>query len=207
MWLKESNRQNAPYNGGQLQEVIIKPSTQSQKLQSISSRIFKDKQTRQRIYNTINTHLNRLDNLGVKSPSFNDTLVNTINLFNKSGRPSINNIDNLNTIGIKRDFYNPVTNSLNLHTKQGVGGKYYPKLIDELSHSFQYNNDIKHPKLTTSPIDGKKTYHESGSLEHQAHSTIAPKLRMYMTKGNDRLLDSAIKQANKEYDRHGNYWF
>nr|DAU18039.1 MAG TPA: hypothetical protein [Bacteriophage sp.] len=30
---------------------------------------------------------------------------------------------------------------------------------------------------------------------------------MYMTIGNNWLLDSAIKSANKEYDRHGNYWF
>lgn len=87
----------------------------------------------------------------------------------------------------------------------GIGG-----FVPEISHAFQYNNDIKTPLLPGNNITKnykRSSYSRAGSTEHIAHSTIEPELRKFLYTGDRKYLKSAKEKANKEYKDNGHWWW
>lgn len=100
---------------------------------------------------------------------------------------------------IIRSNYIPYYNHINA---------YPGSLVSELSHAYQYNNSIRKPIM---PLDNKgvngSDYKRRGSIEHQAHEVIQPNLVNFIETGDKKYLKKAKIDANKEYDKHGHWWW
>lgn len=61
------------------------------------------------------------------------------------------------------------------------------------------------------PLDNKgvngSDYKRRGSIEHQAHEVIQPNLVNFIETGDKKYLKKAKIDANKEYDKHGHWWW
>ena len=129
---------------------------------------------------------------------FNDRLLNMIQLYKLSGSPSITN-KSKSKYNIIRSNYIPYYNHINA---------YPGSLVSELSHAYQYNNSIRKPIM---PLDNKgvngSDYKRRGSIEHQAHEVIQPNLVNFIETGDKKYLKKAKIDANKEYDKHGHWWW
>lgn len=96
--------------------------------------------------------------------------------------------------------------------KDSDGFGYTPtdpgSLVSELSHAYQYNNSLRKPIM---PLDNKgvngSDYKRRGSIEHQAHEVIQPNLVNFIETGDKKYLKKAKIDANKEYDKHGHWWW
>lgn len=109
----------------------------------------------------------------------------------------------------KQQMYDSITqpslpNILNLLPLNAYPGS----LVSELSHAYQYNNSIRKPIM---PLDNKgvngSDYKRRGSIEHQAHEVIQPNLVNFIETGDKKYLKKAKIDANKEYDKHGHWWW
>lgn len=129
---------------------------------------------------------------------FNDRLLNMIQLYKLSGSPSITN-KSKSKYNIIRSNYIPYYNHINA---------YPGSLVPELSHAYQYNNSIRKPIM---PLDNKgvngSDYKRRGSIEHQVHEVIQPNLVNFIETGDKKYLKKAKIDANKEYDKHGHWWW
>lgn len=145
-------------------------------------------------------------------------------MYDSITQPSLPNILNLlpsNNFG--KDSYGQKfwwRRGNNLHFKGGkdVRSNYIPyynhinaypgSLVSELSHAYQYNNSIRKPIM---PLDNKgvngSDYKRRGSIEHQAHEVIQPNLVNFIETGDKKYLKKAKIDANKEYDKHGHWWW
>lgn len=142
-------------------------------------------------------------------------------MYDSITQPSLPNILNLlpsNNFG--KDSYGQKfwwRRGNNLHFKGGKDERIagvnplnaYPgSLVSELSHAYQYNNSIRKPIM---PLDNKgvngSDYKRRGSIEHQAHEVIQPNLVNFIETGDKKYLKKAKIDANKEYDKHGHWWW
>ena len=179
------------YDAGQLDDVIAVPSEYDKKLLSITKKMFPNKQARDIVYG--DTEYNNLRDV----QSFNDRLLNLIQLYKISGSPDIKPFNSKLDI-LDRPNYNSVTNTI--YTNPG-------SLTSELSHAFQYNtNGLNHPFGSIGSTNDE-TYKKPGSTEHQAHNTIEPQLRMFLATGDRRYIKRAKNLANKEYSKYGHWWW
>lgn len=180
------------YDAGQLDDVVAKPSEYDKRLFDVSKKMFPDKQVRDLIYQDI---LYKNDN---SDYSFNDKLLNMVQLYKLSGSPSITN-KSKSRYNIIRSNYIPYYNHINA---------YPGSLIAELAHAYQYNNSIKKPIITLDNKSiGGSDYKRKGSIEHQAHAVIEPNLENFIETGDKKYLKKAKADANKEYDRYGHLWW
>ena len=187
--IKDNNGYHTFYDAGQLDDVIVKPSYFDKRLLNLSKKTFPNKGVRNAVYNTTSQLINDNDS----NISFNDAMLNQVKLYLKSGAPGIVLSNN-----ITRDFYTPYLNNLNLN-------KSNPGYIDELSHAFQYKH-TNHPVFSTGVIS-EKVYGTPGSIEHLAHGTIQPHLVDFIKTGNEKHLNKAKQEANKEYSKYGHWWW
>lgn len=115
-------------------------------------------------------------------------------MYDSITQPSLPNILNLLPCN-----YIPYYNHINA---------YPGSLVSELSHAYQYNNSIRKPIM---PLDNKgvngSDYKRRGSIEHQAHEVIQPNLVNFIETGDKKYLKKAKIDANKEYDKHGHWWW
>lgn len=180
------------YDAGQLDDVVAKPSEYDKKLFSITKKMFPNKQVRDLVYQDL------AYNDEVSDYPFNDRLLNMIQLYKLSGSPSITN-KSKSKYNIIRSNYIPYYNHINA---------YPGSLVSELSHAYQYNNSIRKPIM---PLDNKgvngSDYKRRGSIEHQAHEVIQPNLVNFIETGDKKYLKKAKIDANKEYDKHGHWWW
>ena len=191
---------NGIYGPVELQDVVVKPSNFDKRLLELSKNVFKDKKVRSAIYDKAK-NISSSDWDINPNLSYNDTLLNLVRLYQKSGSPSIN-VNGEKGFHLLRSHYNPFTNSITVNKCFS-----YP-IVDELSHAFQYNNKIKHPILPGNNLTGGGgSYNRKGSTEYQAHKVIQPLLNKFIITGNDQYLDNAAKKANKEYDKYGHWWW
>ena len=143
--------------------------------------MFPNKQARDIVYG--DTEYNNLRDV----QSFNDRLLNLIQLYKISGSPDIKPFNSKLDI-LDRPNYNSVTNTI--YTNPG-------SLTSELSHAFQYNtNGLNHPFGSIGSTNDE-TYKKPGSTEHQAHNTIEPQLRMFLATGDRRYIKRDKNLANK----------
>lgn len=202
---KYYNSYEGYFDGGQLDDVVVSPSKNDKKLLDVTKKLYKDPYVRQMVYR------DALFSYPTDSEqSFNDRLLNYNILYGQSGFPNISVKKALgnykfrktyDTDIIKRNHYNPITNTMHI----GTGG-----FVPEISHAFQYNNDIKTPLLPGNNITKnfkKSSYARSGSTEHIAHSTIEPELRRFLDTGDKKYLKLAKEKANKEYKDNGHWWW
>lgn len=105
-------------------------------------------------------------------------------ILNENNKPSVS--FNKNS---KQNWYNPLTNNLNIHDSKGV--------LAELSHSAQAKQKsviagiagdwLQHPYVT--PKGQKSHYHIPGTTEYDAHSVIEPQLKQRYLNVYDSLND------------------
>lgn len=183
------------YDAGQLDDVVAKPSEYDKKLLSITKKMFPNKQVRDLVYQDLICDGDVSD---YPFNSFNDRLLNMIQLYKLSGSPSITN-KSKSKWNIYRSNYIPYYNHINANPGA---------LVSELSHAYQQNNSIRKPII---PLDNKRPngsdYERRGSIEHQAHEVIQPNLVNFIETGDKKYLKKAIIDANKEYDKYGHWWW
>lgn len=125
------------------------------------------------------------------------------NLHFKGGKDEriagVNPLQQESKYNIIRSNYIPYYNHINA---------YPGSLVSELSHAYQYNNSIRKPIM---PLDNKgvngSDYKRRGSIEHQAHEVIQPNLVNFIETSDKKYLKKAKIDANKEYDKHGHWWW
>ncbi len=187
-WMRRPDSDGV-YGPIELQDVVVKPSENDKKLLDITKKMYKDPYVRHLIYRDV-----LFSNPDENEQAFNDRLLNYNILYGQSGFPNISvkrgygNYKFRKTYDtdiIGRNHYNPVTNTMHI----GDCG-----FIPEISHAFQYNNNINTPLLPGNNISGSKkntAYSRLGSTEHIAHSTIEPQLRKFLNTGNKKYLKKA----------------
>lgn len=142
----------------------------------------------------------QLDDVVAKPSEYDKKLfsITKKQLYKLSGSPSITN-KSKSKYNIIRSNYIPYYNHINA---------YPGSLVSELSHAYQYNNSIRKPIM---PLDNKgvngSDYKRRGSIEHQAHEVIQPNLVNFIETGDKKYLKKAKIDANKEYDKHGHWWW
>lgn len=183
------------YDAGQLDDVVVKPSEYDKKLLSITKKMFPNKQARDLVYQDL-AHQDIDCDGEVSDHSFNDRLLNMIQLYKLSGSPSLTN-KSKSKFNIFRSNYIPYYNHINA---------YPGSLVSELSHAYQYSNSIRKPimVLDNRTVKGSD-YKRRGSIEHQAHEAIYPNLVNFIETGDKKYLKKAKIDANKEYDKYGHW--
>lgn len=179
------------FDAGQLPEVIIQPDNDTDIARLKMKNIVPNKELRHDILEMedLNTDYGAINKL--------------YDIWVASNRPKVMNGDILDPIlqpimsrGGYREHYNPLFNTIHLD-------EYWPSLLAELSHAYQYNaKELEHkPSFFNIPgdikINGKDGYSRPGHMEYQAHSVIEPLLEDYIN-GNIHSLNEVNAAINAE---------